>query len=248
MSAADADAAADALAAASVDDAPPAALVFPELKRELAEGELPLRERFELCRSVAEECVTDADLVALLAHKANPIAYDGFEPSGRLHLAQCEFFALSGRRAPPRFCRLLTSAQPRTVSPPPQPQPHTHRRPQGHQRQQAHHGRVHVQVLVREREAAPRTSEGEMRRARSHKKRSHKKPPNRQQGCGLVRAVEQQDGRRPQEDPDRREVHDRGLEGCRDGSVACRVHLFERGDQFTVRLRRCCCCLPFLGG
>jgi tyrosyl-tRNA synthetase len=90
--AADADAAADAVAAASLDDAKPAApaeLVFPELKRELAEGELPLRERFELCRSVAEECVTDADLVALLAHKSNPIAYDGFEPSGRLHLAQC---------------------------------------------------------------------------------------------------------------------------------------------------------------
>jgi tyrosyl-tRNA synthetase len=92
-----ADAAADAVAAASLEDAdvpaPAAAaatpLVFPELKRELAEGELPLRERFDLCRSVAEECVTDADLAALLAHKAHPVAYDGFEPSGRLHLAQC---------------------------------------------------------------------------------------------------------------------------------------------------------------
>lgn len=94
MSSAAADAAAEAVAAASLDDAakpaaPATELVFPELKRELAEGELPLRERFELCRSVAEECVTDADLVALLAHKSNPIAYDGFEPSGRLHLAQC---------------------------------------------------------------------------------------------------------------------------------------------------------------
>jgi tyrosyl-tRNA synthetase len=113
MSAADADAAADAaaaaVAAASLKDdgasasaaaAAAAPLVFPELKRPLADGELPLRERFELCRSVAEECVTDADLVALLAHKANPIAYDGFEPSGRLHLAQCELFFLgAGRRA-----------------------------------------------------------------------------------------------------------------------------------------------------
>lgn len=107
-----ADAAADAVAAASLDDgaatatsapaapaaaasAPavatsaPAEVVLPELKRELAEGELPLRERFDLCRSVAEECVTDSDLAALLAHKSNPVAYDGFEPSGRLHLAQC---------------------------------------------------------------------------------------------------------------------------------------------------------------
>jgi len=100
MSSAEAGAAAAAVAAASLDAAaaaetetaaaPPAAeLVFPELKRALAEGELPLRERFELCRSVAEECVTDADLVALLAFKAHPVAYDGFEPSGRLHLAQC---------------------------------------------------------------------------------------------------------------------------------------------------------------
>lgn len=94
--AAAADAAAEEVAAATLEDdaadapAPAAApLVFPELKRELAEGELPLRERFDLCRSVAEECVTDADLAALLAHKAHPVAYDGFEPSGRLHLAQC---------------------------------------------------------------------------------------------------------------------------------------------------------------
>jgi hypothetical protein len=47
-----------------------------------------LAERFRVCRSVAEECVTDADLLALLRHKPNPIAYDGFEPSGRMHIAQ----------------------------------------------------------------------------------------------------------------------------------------------------------------
>ncbi|KIZ01739.1 tyrosyl-tRNA synthetase [Monoraphidium neglectum] len=47
-----------------------------------------LAERFRLCRSVAEECVTDADLLALLRAKPNPVAYDGFEPSGRMHIAQ----------------------------------------------------------------------------------------------------------------------------------------------------------------
>ncbi|GBF94478.1 hypothetical protein Rsub_07012 [Raphidocelis subcapitata] len=47
-----------------------------------------LAERFRLCRSVAEECISDADLLALLRHKPNPVAYDGFEPSGRMHIAQ----------------------------------------------------------------------------------------------------------------------------------------------------------------
>ncbi|KAI8472552.1 MAG: hypothetical protein J3K34DRAFT_413463 [Monoraphidium minutum] len=47
-----------------------------------------LAGRFRLCRAVAEECVTDADLLALLKAKANPVAYDGFEPSGRMHIAQ----------------------------------------------------------------------------------------------------------------------------------------------------------------
>jgi tyrosyl-tRNA synthetase len=45
-------------------------------------------ERFQLCRSVAEECIADKELLELLRKKANPIAYDGFEPSGRMHIAQ----------------------------------------------------------------------------------------------------------------------------------------------------------------
>ena len=32
--------------------------------------------------------VQDAELLALLEKKANPICYDGFEPSGRMHIAQ----------------------------------------------------------------------------------------------------------------------------------------------------------------
>jgi len=54
----------------------------------LDDVEPELAERFRLCRSVAEECVTDADLLALLRFKPNPVAYDGFEPSGRMHIAQ----------------------------------------------------------------------------------------------------------------------------------------------------------------
>lgn len=48
---------------------------------------LTVEERFQLCRSVAEECVNDDELRKLM-NKPMPIAYDGFEPSGRMHIAQ----------------------------------------------------------------------------------------------------------------------------------------------------------------
>ena len=51
-------------------------------------GELSVDDRWLLCRSIAEECVQDQELADLLASKAHPVAYDGFEPSGRMHIAQ----------------------------------------------------------------------------------------------------------------------------------------------------------------
>ena len=39
-------------------------------------------------RSVGEECIQEEELKTLLAKKPNPICYDGFEPSGRMHIAQ----------------------------------------------------------------------------------------------------------------------------------------------------------------
>jgi hypothetical protein len=53
-----------------------------------AASSLSLDERFELCRSVGEECIQEAELKRLLEVKPNPICYDGFEPSGRMHIAQ----------------------------------------------------------------------------------------------------------------------------------------------------------------
>jgi tyrosyl-tRNA synthetase len=41
-----------------------------------------------LIRSVGEEIITEEDLKTLLETKAHPVAYDGFEPSGSLHIAQ----------------------------------------------------------------------------------------------------------------------------------------------------------------
>lgn len=49
---------------------------------------LTLDQRFELCASVGEEVVKPEELLALLSSNPSPICYDGFEPSGRMHIAQ----------------------------------------------------------------------------------------------------------------------------------------------------------------
>ena len=47
-----------------------------------------LEGRFNLCKSIAEE--TLGDLRKLLQEKEHPVCYDGFEPSGRMHIAQVQ--------------------------------------------------------------------------------------------------------------------------------------------------------------
>ena len=46
--------------------------------------------RFKILHSIAEkdECTTENELKQLLQEKPTPICYDGFEPSGRMHIAQ----------------------------------------------------------------------------------------------------------------------------------------------------------------
>jgi len=44
--------------------------------------------RIELIKQVGEEIITEEDLRSLLETKDTPIAYDGFEPSGNIHIAQ----------------------------------------------------------------------------------------------------------------------------------------------------------------
>ena len=39
-------------------------------------------------RSIGEECIQEDELRNLLEKKPEPICYDGFEPSGRMHIAQ----------------------------------------------------------------------------------------------------------------------------------------------------------------
>ncbi|RRT42260.1 hypothetical protein BHE74_00010372 [Ensete ventricosum] len=46
--------------------------------------------RFALVRSVGEECIQEGELMNLLVKKTVPDCYDGFEPSGRVHIVQAE--------------------------------------------------------------------------------------------------------------------------------------------------------------
>ncbi len=46
------------------------------------------KEKIDIIKSFAEEVVTEDELIKLFETKKNPIAYDGFEPSGQLHIAQ----------------------------------------------------------------------------------------------------------------------------------------------------------------
>ena len=52
-------------------------------------------ERVKLAASVGQECVTEDELRDLFLKKqTRPIAYDGFEPSGRMHIAQVYFISI----------------------------------------------------------------------------------------------------------------------------------------------------------
>ena len=51
-------------------------------------SDLTFEERFQLCKSIGEEVTTEDELAMLLKTKPQFICYDGFEPSGRMHIAQ----------------------------------------------------------------------------------------------------------------------------------------------------------------
>ncbi len=49
---------------------------------------MDINKKIEIVKSFAEEIVTEEELRELLVKKKNPVAYDGFEPSGQIHIAQ----------------------------------------------------------------------------------------------------------------------------------------------------------------
>lgn len=64
-------------------------------------------ERFSLVRSVGEECVTDADLQNLILKKPSINCYDGFEPSGRMHIAQGIFKSINVNKCTTAGCKFI---------------------------------------------------------------------------------------------------------------------------------------------
>ena len=58
------------------------------IKKELSPE---IEAKLDTLLSIGEECITRDELAALLEKKPEFIAYDGFEPSGRMHIAQVNY-------------------------------------------------------------------------------------------------------------------------------------------------------------
>ena len=54
----------------------------------MANSTFSIEERIELISSIGEEIIGQKQLNGLLTNKPYVVAYDGFEPSGRMHIAQ----------------------------------------------------------------------------------------------------------------------------------------------------------------
>ncbi|XP_024017939.1 tyrosine--tRNA ligase 1, cytoplasmic isoform X2 [Morus notabilis] len=69
-------------------------------------NQLSLEERYQIVRSVGEECIQEDELRNLLAKKPEPVCYDGFEPSGRMHIAQGVLKTISVNKLTSAGCRV----------------------------------------------------------------------------------------------------------------------------------------------
>jgi tyrosyl-tRNA synthetase len=58
-------------------------------------SKLSLDDKYSLSLSVGEECTEPHKLLKLLFFKTHPVCYDGFEPSGRMHIAQALIKAIN---------------------------------------------------------------------------------------------------------------------------------------------------------
>ncbi|KAL8474483.1 hypothetical protein ACS0TY_031080 [Phlomoides rotata] len=59
-----------------------------------------------LLRSIGEECIQEDELERLLANKPQPICYDRFEPSGRMHIAQGVLKAINVNKQTSAGCKV----------------------------------------------------------------------------------------------------------------------------------------------
>ena len=56
-----------------------------------------IEERVNRIKSIGTEIIGESNLESLLKNKENIVAYDGFEPSGRIHIAQGLIRAINTR-------------------------------------------------------------------------------------------------------------------------------------------------------
>ncbi|KAH7548519.1 hypothetical protein JRO89_XS14G0146500 [Xanthoceras sorbifolium] len=69
-------------------------------------SQMSAEERFRIVRSVGEECIQEDELLNLLTKKPEPICYDGFEPSGRMHIAQGVMKTISVNKLTSAGCKV----------------------------------------------------------------------------------------------------------------------------------------------
>ncbi|KAJ7952302.1 Tyrosine--tRNA ligase [Quillaja saponaria] len=69
-------------------------------------NQLTLEEKYQIVRSVGEECIQEDELRNLLEKKPMPICYDGFEPSGRMHIAQGVMKAINVNKLTSAGCKV----------------------------------------------------------------------------------------------------------------------------------------------
>ncbi|KAF7140942.1 hypothetical protein RHSIM_Rhsim06G0185200 [Rhododendron simsii] len=67
---------------------------------------MSVEEKFRIVRSVGEECIQEDELLNLLSKKPEPVCYDGFEPSGRMHIAQGVMKIISVNRMTSAGCKV----------------------------------------------------------------------------------------------------------------------------------------------
>ncbi|KAK6935387.1 Aminoacyl-tRNA synthetase, class Ic [Dillenia turbinata] len=73
---------------------------------ETSSDPMSLEEKFQLVRSIGEECIQEDELMNLLAKKPEPVCYDGFEPSGRMHIAQGVMKTINVNKLTKAGCRV----------------------------------------------------------------------------------------------------------------------------------------------
>lgn len=69
--------------------------------------ELTVDAKYALVRSVGEECISETELRNLLEKKPEVRCYDGFEPSGRMHIAQGIFKAINVNKCTAAGCKFV---------------------------------------------------------------------------------------------------------------------------------------------